>query len=87
MHIQDAVDLDADVVFGEAVLRRHFDRAERMLVKYGLQQRLRSLDALHLGIALDLHERGHVDTLVTTDSLLADVAKKEGLAVQNPLVP
>src|SRR5436189_6119467 len=43
------------------VLRRHFDRAERLLMKYGLQQRLRSLDALHLGVVLDLHERGHID--------------------------
>lgn len=69
------------------VLRRHFDRAERLLVQYGPQQRLRSLDALHLGIALDLNERGHVDTLVTTDTLLVDVARKEGLAVLNPLAP
>jgi hypothetical protein len=69
------------------VLRRHFDRAERLLVKYGLHQRLRSLDALHLGIVLDLHDRGHIDTLITADSLLDDVATKEGLNVLNPLRP
>jgi predicted nucleic acid-binding protein len=69
------------------VLRRHFDRAERLLAKYGLRQRLRSLDALHLGIALDLRELGHINTLVTADSLLEDVGRKEGLGTLNPLSP
>jgi predicted nucleic acid-binding protein len=69
------------------VLRRHFDRAERLLAKYGLQQRLRSLDALHLGIALDLRDLSHIDTLVTADALLEDVGRKEGLVILNPLAP
>lgn len=69
------------------VLRRHFDRAETLLAKYGLQHRLRSLDALHIGIGLDFHERRHVDALVTADTMLADVALREGLVVENPLVP
>ena len=67
------------------VLRRHFDRAERLIRQYGLQQRLRSLDALHLGVALDLHEHGHIDTLVSTDATLLDVGQKEGLSIINPL--
>ena len=69
------------------VLRRHFDRAERLLAKYGFQQRLRSLDALHLGVALDLQDLGHIDTLVSADALLEDVGCKEGLGILNPLSP
>jgi predicted nucleic acid-binding protein len=69
------------------VLRRHFDRAERLLAKHAMQLRLRSLDALHLGIGLDLQDHGHVDTLVTTDITLASVAAQEGLTVRNPLSP
>lgn len=69
------------------VLRRHFDRAERLLAKYGLNQRLRSLDAIHLGVALDLHELGHIDTVVSADDTLVDVGQKEGLSIINPLSP
>ncbi len=69
------------------VLRRHYDRAERLLAKYGLQQRLRSLDALHLGIATDLRDLDHIDVLVTADGLLESVGRSEGLAVVNPLSP
>lgn len=56
-------------------------------MKYGPQQRLRSLDALHVGIGLDLHNAGHMDAIVTADTMLADVAQKEGLTVLNPLAP
>ncbi len=69
------------------VLRRHFDRAERLLVTYAMQQKLRSLDALHLGIALDLHQRGHIDTLVTADATIDQIGRSEGLPVKNPLLP
>lgn len=69
------------------VLRRHFDRAERLLMKYGPAQKLRSLDALHLGIALDLFERGHVDKLVSADATLDKLGRQEGLPITNPLVP
>jgi len=69
------------------VLRRHFDRAERLIRQYGLKQRLRSLDALHLAIALDLREDGHIDTVVSADTTLLDVCQKEGVAIVNPLAP
>lgn len=69
------------------VLRRQFDRPEKLLLKYGGAHRLRSLDALHLGIALDLQQRSHIDTLVTADMMLDELAGQEGLPVKNPLVP
>ena len=66
-------------------LRRHFDQAESLLVKYGLTQRLRTLDALHLAIALELHANGTIDRLVSADSVMVELAKGEGLPVINPL--
>jgi predicted nucleic acid-binding protein len=67
------------------VLRRHFDGAEKLIRQYGPKQRLRSLDALHLALALDLRGNGHIDTVVSTDATLLDVGQKEGLSVINPL--
>jgi len=69
------------------MLRRHFDRAEWLLVKYALQRRLRSLDALHLGVALELRDHQRVGTFVTADSVLFKIAQSEGLTVLNPLSP
>lgn len=69
------------------VLRRHFDLAQRLISTYGLKQRLRSLDAIHLGIALDVRAQGRIDALVSADALLLDIALKEGLPVENLLVP
>jgi len=68
-------------------LRLHFDLAESLLVKYSLTQRLRTLDALHLAIALDLRAKGSIDTLVSADAVLVSLARSEGLAVINPLDP
>ena len=47
--------------------------------------RLRTLDALHLAIALDLQKSGRIDVLVSADTAMVTVAKAEGLAVSNPL--
>jgi hypothetical protein len=69
------------------VLRRHFDRAEALIKTYGLAQRIRSLDAIHVGIALDLSARGVLSTIVTADNAQQVVAQKEGLTVINPLDP
>ena len=66
------------------ILRRHFDRAENLIASYGLTKRLRSLDALHLGAALDLQQRGQLDYFITADAIMDSVAQQEELAVKNP---
>ena len=67
------------------ILSRHFDLTESLLVRYGLTLRLRTLDALHLAIALDLQKSGRIDVLVSADTAMVTVAKAEGLTVTNPL--
>jgi predicted nucleic acid-binding protein len=78
----------ADLARGrfEVVLmsRRHFQSAEALVRTYALERTLRTLDALQLSVALDLHRRGEVSQLVTSDRALSEVAALEDLAVVNP---
>ena len=67
------------------VFRQHYETAAELIVNYGEQRRLRSLDALHLGIFLGLQSLGEVDHLVTADRTLAELAVLEGVRVINPL--
>lgn len=62
-------------------------QAEKLLLRYGPVQRLRTLDALHLAVALDLRDRGLAQTLVSADALMVAVAVQEGLTIINPLAP
>ena len=69
------------------LLRRHFDRAEALIVKHGLTGPLRTMDAMHLTIAKDLCEMGIVDTFVCADKALLRFAALEGLQTIDPSVP
>ena len=57
------------------LLRRHFDRSEKLLLAHSLRERLRTADSLHLAIALDLRATGVVETFVCSDSPLVAVAR------------
>jgi predicted nucleic acid-binding protein len=67
------------------LLRRHFDQSERLLLAHSLRERLRTADALHLAIALDLRETGIAEAFVCSDAPLVAVARAEGMTVVNPL--
>ena len=69
------------------VLRRHFDRADQLLKVYGATIKLRTLDALHLAISLDLQDRGLTQNLITADATMAKVGGLEGMSIINPLRP
>jgi hypothetical protein len=69
------------------LLRRHFDRAEKLVIDHGGTVRLRTLDAMHLSMALDLQEKQIAETFVCADAALVQVARAEGLTVVNPLEP
>jgi len=65
--------------------RRHFQGAEALVRAYGVNHALRTLDALQLSVALDLHRRGAVSQLVTSDRAFCEVAALEGVPVVDPL--
>ncbi len=65
----------------------HFQEAERLIRKYGSSQRLRTLDALQLAVALDLMKQGRLDHFVCADKGFIPVVVAEGLSVINPEQP
>jgi predicted nucleic acid-binding protein len=58
--------------------------ADALIDAHGPSQALRTLDALHLALALDLQRNGLVDSIMTADKVLCTVAPLEGLPVINP---
>jgi predicted nucleic acid-binding protein len=68
----------------------HYHNAVRLIRKYASLQQiplLRTLDALHLVSALDLHSRQPIDFFVSADGDLCQVAEAEQLNVLNPEQP
>ncbi|HXG22348.1 MAG TPA: type II toxin-antitoxin system VapC family toxin [Methylomirabilota bacterium] len=65
----------------------HYHNAVRLVRKYAPPQQiplLRSLDAIHLVSALDLHARQPIDFFVSADRDLCKVAEAEQLNALNP---
>src|SRR5579862_5620171 len=63
---------------GPPIVTRHYQAATSLLVKFGATEGLRTLDALHLAVALDLKQLGQVSLLVTADQRLCRVAPLAG---------
>jgi uncharacterized protein len=66
----------------EPLNRLVIDEAGLLLKKYGKEYGLRTLDALHLGTYSLISEDGWC--FVTSDTVLADVAKRAGFLSLNP---
>jgi hypothetical protein len=77
-------DVAAGVIDVFAISVFDYRRAEDLIARHGFKHRLRSLDALQLGVALDLHDQEISETMVAADVVLCEVAAREGLAVVNP---
>ena len=77
-------DIESGLVIAARLNETHLDAARLLVGKYGYTRRLRTLDAIQLAVALDLHRQGLADTFVAADKFLAEVAALEGLAVENP---
>jgi uncharacterized protein len=63
----------------------HFSVARKLILSYGAERGLRTLDALQLAVASELRRTGLIDFLVSADSALANVAYAEGIPTINPL--
>lgn len=66
------------------VHERHFHSARKLLIQYGVEEGLRTLDALQLAIAFDLRQLGQADVLVAADQRLCKVASMAGCLAVNP---
>lgn len=68
----------------------HYRTAERLIRKYGPQlgqPRLRTLDALQLAVALEVHQHTPLDGFVAADDSLCGAASGEQLPTLNPVQP
>lgn len=64
---------------------RYFRSADRLIRTHAVSRALRTLDALQLAVAVELHRRGTGTALVASDKNLCEVAAAEGLQVVNPI--
>ena len=67
------------------LLVRHLESAEALIQRHGMTRSLRTLDAIQLAVALDLHQHHGLDFFVCADTALCAIAIAEGLAVINPV--
>jgi predicted nucleic acid-binding protein len=67
------------------MLAVHYRDAERMIDRHAKLHRFRTLDALQLSVAADLHRHGRIDEFVCADQTLCEVAMLEGLKMLNPI--
>lgn len=65
----------------------HLQTARTLLVRHGVAEGLRTLDALQLAVALDLRQSGFVDVIVASDQRLCRVATVSGCPAVNPERP
>jgi hypothetical protein len=71
------------------LLVAHHKEAERLLRNYGPKpgQGIRTLDALQLAVAIDLRNKGVIDTVISADTRLLAAAQAEGFTVFDPEQP
>ena len=68
----------------------HYHTAERLIRQYGPQPgqpRLRTLDALQLAVALEVHQQTQLNFFVSADENQCSAAKAEQLVILNPTQP
>jgi predicted nucleic acid-binding protein len=65
----------------------HYQEAERLLRTHGIVRRLRTLDALQLAVAKDLHAKKAIDRIVAADRDLLAIAALEGIGTLDPENP
>jgi predicted nucleic acid-binding protein len=72
---------------GPPIVERHYQNARVLLARYGVERGLRTLDALQLAVALELHEAGVVSVLVAADQRLCRVAEDCDFPTVDPADP
>ena len=78
------LDIAASVIEVVQLQPEHFRSAQLLIGRHGFSNRLRTLDALQLALAIDLRRIGLLDHFVVADQILSAVATAEGLPVIDP---
>ena len=77
----------ARIRVGPPIEDSHYQTARRLVMSYGVEMGLRTLDAVQLAIALDLHSTGLISFIVAADVRLCRVAEDRGCSTINPAEP
>jgi predicted nucleic acid-binding protein len=72
---------------GPPVDERHYRKARGLIARYGVERGLRTLDAIQLAVALDLHGGGVVSVFVAADHRLCQVAEDCDFPTVDPADP
>lgn len=79
-------EISGGTIAAARILAAHYRLAERLIHRHATTQKLRTLDALQLGIAIDLRDKGRIDSFVCADESLCAIARDEGFSIVNPSV-
>jgi predicted nucleic acid-binding protein len=79
-----AADIKGGRLAVKNLLRPHQRAAERLLEAHARLRRLRTLDALQLGAAIEIGKISTIDRFVCADKHLGNVARLEGISLLNP---
>ncbi len=77
-------DIKSKKLIVKNLLRPHQRMAEKLLEKHAKHWRVRTLDALQLGAAMELARKHGLDHFVCADKHLVNVARLEAISVVNP---
>ena len=78
------LDIASGTIQTLALTPKHFSDAARLLSQYSYTVPLRTLDALQLAVASELHVEQSLELFVAVDQRSIDVARLEGLPVLDP---
>jgi predicted nucleic acid-binding protein len=79
-----AADIKSKKLIVKNLLRPHQRMAEKLLEEHAKYRRLRTLDALQLGAAMELAKKHGLNHFVCADKHLVNVARLEAISVVNP---
>ncbi len=75
------------IIVGPPIEEKHFQSAARLLRVHAVEHGLRTLDAIQLAGALDLHQSAWISVLVSSDQRLCAVAELCGCPAVDPANP
>lgn len=77
-------DVSQGVLKVVSLLVGHYQSAERLVERHAPTRRLRTLDALQLAVAIDLHRQARIAVFACADATLCEIATFEGVPIMNP---
>ena len=75
------------LIVAPAITEMHYQAARGLLERFAVSHALRTLDALQLAVAMDLHRRGVISAIISADRRMCRVAEACGCTAIDPANP